>query len=80
MLPAAPDASKLRHPHCNPLPPSLPPPDCLQLPLRGWDFIDAQSAFLHGQRARDYTTFTAASAHHNPAQRSLLKTILDTFE
>ena len=50
-LPAAPDAPNLRRPHCSP----LAPPDCSQLPLKGWDFIDAQSAFLHGQRAQNYT-------------------------
>lgn len=79
VLPACSRCSELRHPHCSP-PPPLAPPDCSQLPLKGWDFIDAQSAFLHGHRAQNYTTVTAASARPNPAQRSLFKAVLDTFE
>lgn len=51
--------SKLHRPHCiSPHPThSTSPPDCLQLPLKGWDFIDAQSAFLAGQHAQNYSTF-----------------------
>lgn len=37
-------------------PHSLAGSGCSQLPLKGWDFTDAQSAFLRGWRAQNYPT------------------------
>lgn len=72
VLPAAPDAQNHAvHTSASPL---LPCSDCLQLPLKGWDFTDAQSAFLHGLHAENYAAllqfqhspFKNCSSHSPP--------------
>lgn len=68
--------SKLHRPHCSPLARA----GCLQLLLKGWDFIDAQSAFLHGQHAQNYTALLQFQHTRILLGALFYKTTLDVSE